>query len=397
MPDHEDSENRLVTSLVPLLSRSLAEKFNVFQVMHHGTHEKQLSNVFAWLLQPDETHELGDTFQKIFMNRINAALPEGLAFPRSGYRVIQEADTSSGAATRQDIADIVLMTTHESVVIENFGTSDGHGHNYGGYLSYGAQGGRRSLVVLLCIRREPERQTDGWEQALVLTYAELLGDLRDQVSTNKAWRQRHPRQNFLMNELIENFTEGPRAVNAADHIAFLTAMCETGESARYGHRPQHAAAEEFAETMAQHAKQQFEDGRKTLSDIKRILRHFASGPLLAQVNAALGQEVVANVQANFAGQWEWNVRLLDSSNNLVAALLFGPTAVAYNNEVPDPLPSPDFSRVFVLTEPRDTDRERRLRPTEVGLDEVLAGLEPTDDRLAQILIPHSRSHRRIES
>ncbi|GAA4707079.1 hypothetical protein GCM10025781_27130 [Kocuria gwangalliensis] len=35
-----------VTALVPMLSRSLAEEFNVFRVMHHGTHEKQLSNVF---------------------------------------------------------------------------------------------------------------------------------------------------------------------------------------------------------------------------------------------------------------------------------------------------------------------------------------------------------------
>ncbi|MGC0250282.1 PD-(D/E)XK nuclease family protein [Pseudactinotalea sp. Z1748] len=64
-----------VTSLLPALSGSLAEQFNIFRVMHHGTHEKQLSNVFAWLLTPDSTHQLGDTSQRIFLERVNAALP----------------------------------------------------------------------------------------------------------------------------------------------------------------------------------------------------------------------------------------------------------------------------------------------------------------------------------
>lgn len=128
----------MVTSLVPSLSRSLSEQFNVFRVMHHGTHEKQLSNVFAWLLQTDGTHELGDVFQKIFMGRINSLLVTTTPFQTSGFRVTQEVDTSGEAATGKDIADIVLTAPHESVVIENFGTSDGHGHNYEGYLAHGA-------------------------------------------------------------------------------------------------------------------------------------------------------------------------------------------------------------------------------------------------------------------
>lgn len=36
----------LVTALLPVLHRSLDARFNVFDVMHHGTHEKQISNVF---------------------------------------------------------------------------------------------------------------------------------------------------------------------------------------------------------------------------------------------------------------------------------------------------------------------------------------------------------------
>lgn len=395
MPSDHKTESLLVTSLIPSLSRSLAEQFNVFRVMHHGTHEKQLSNVFAWLLRPNGTHELGDTFQQIFMSRINTTLPGSTGFPTSGYRVAQEVDTSGGASTGKDIADIVLMTPRESVVIENFGTSDGHGHDYYSYLSHGAQGGRRSLVVLLCIRRESELQTDGWEQAVVLTYAELLSELHSHVTSDKKWRREHSRQNFFLNELVENFVEGPSAVNTSDRIAFIKMMCETGESARYGHRPQDTAAEQFAEILAQHAKQQFEDGRKTLGRIKRYLRQYAEQRLMHQINDALGEEAVVSVRANYVGQWEWYVRLLGSNGNVVAGLVFGPTAATYNELVPEPVAAPDFSKIFLLRTEQGT--EQGLQQTDIGLDEVHGGLELADDRLAQAVIPIVQQSRTAQA
>ena len=52
----------LVTTLLPILAKRSEREFNVFTVMHHGTHEKQLSNVIAWLLDVDETHKCGDAF-----------------------------------------------------------------------------------------------------------------------------------------------------------------------------------------------------------------------------------------------------------------------------------------------------------------------------------------------
>ncbi|WP_404801861.1 PD-(D/E)XK nuclease family protein [Brevibacterium aurantiacum] len=61
--------NNFVTALLPSLSQSLAEQFNIFRVMHHGTHEKQLSNVFVWLLDADATHEFGDKVQRAFLIR----------------------------------------------------------------------------------------------------------------------------------------------------------------------------------------------------------------------------------------------------------------------------------------------------------------------------------------
>ena len=68
--------NDFVTALLPSLSKSLSATFNIFRVMHHGTHEKQLSNVFAWLLAADETHGLGDKVQTAFVERVNGGACE---------------------------------------------------------------------------------------------------------------------------------------------------------------------------------------------------------------------------------------------------------------------------------------------------------------------------------
>jgi hypothetical protein len=382
----QDPIDRVVTSLVPSLSRSLAEQFNVFRVMRHGTHEKQLSNVFAWLLEIDGTHELGDVFQRLFLARVNATMSDGTGFPTSGYRVAQEVDTSGDAATGKDIADIVLTSVSSSVVIENFGTSDGHGHDYYGYLAHGALGGRDSVVVLLCIRHERELQANGWEQAVVLTYADLLKDLHAHIDGDEKWRRKHPQQNFFITELVEHFVEGPEVVSTDDRIAFISAMCETGESVRYSYRPQDAAAQEFAELVAQHAKRQFEDARRTLSDVKTALRRYAEHSLRTQINERLQQEVVRSVQARFVGQWEWYVRLLRDEGPQFVGLVFGPTAAVYNDTVRYPVERPDFSKVFVLVKSNSADAGDQLVQTEVGLDEVLAGLGSDDTRLADSVL-----------
>ena len=110
--------DELVTALVPSLLRSLAEQLNVFRVMRHGTHEKQLSNVFAWLLCEDATHALRDAFQRLFVERVQRALPAELKLPTAGYRVLQEVDTSGHEALDKDIADIVLASPKANIVVE---------------------------------------------------------------------------------------------------------------------------------------------------------------------------------------------------------------------------------------------------------------------------------------
>ncbi len=120
-----------------------------------------------------------------------------------------------------------------------------------------------------------------------MTYAEPLEDLQAHIAGASTWRRAHPQQHFFINQLIEHFVEGSGAVNIEDRIAFLSTMCQTGESARYGHRPQEVAAREFAELVAQHARRQFKEGRQTLSEVKRSLKRFAEHTLVGQFNDAL--------------------------------------------------------------------------------------------------------------
>jgi len=379
------SLDNLVTSLVPSLAKSLAERFNVFRVMHHGTHEKQLSNVFAWLLRSDGTHQLGDAFQRLFIKKVNRELPLQSQLPATGYQVAQEVDTAGAEGLGKDIADIVLTHDRARIVVENFEWSDGHGHSYERYLAHGCGDGRQGVVVLLCVRHVSHLQRDGWEDAVVVTYGEVLQSLHEHIAHNPAWRRTHPRQHFFIDELVQHYTEGPGVVSIEDQIAFLKAMCDTGESARYGHRPQQTAAEQFADLLALHAKRQFEEGRKTLSAVKRSLRQYAVGTLASQLDGTPIGQVVA-VQTPFVGQWEWCVALRRADPQPDLFLEFGPTAVVENGRAPQPLPVPDYGKIFATRLAPGGERIDRIVQTEVGLDEVLNGLGSDDDRLRDALL-----------
>lgn len=385
-PNTTRSLEQLVTSLVPSLSKSLAERFNVFRVMHHGTHEKQISNVFAWLLRVDGTHGLGDTFQRIFLERVNQVLPEETQLPATGYRIYQEVDTSGHDALGKDIADIVLSRPEANLVVENFESSDGHGHDYNRYSAYGASADKRSVVVLLCARREPHRLTGGWEQSLVITYAELLSPLRAHIAGDAVWQRTHLQQHFFIGQLLDHFMEGAVSTSLEERIAFITSMCETGESARYKHRPHEVAAQEFAELLAQHARRQFVEGRKTLSQVKKALKRFAEQTLLEQLNSALGTKAYISADARFVGQWEWTVVLRPINSKPEVFLAFGPTAVVENDRAPNPLTHPDYARLFVTGRFSDGDGIDFILQTDVGLREVIEGLSGDDNRLRNAVL-----------
>ena len=61
--------------------------------------------LFAWLLNRDETHKLGDGFVRIFVEEINRGLEERRRIAYEPLSVRQEVDTSGSGA---DIADLVL-------------------------------------------------------------------------------------------------------------------------------------------------------------------------------------------------------------------------------------------------------------------------------------------------
>lgn len=381
----QDSLDAVVTGLVPALSRSLAEQFNVFRVMHHGTYEKQLSNVFSWLLQSDATHHLGDTFQRILLDHVNRHRPEEQALATSGYHVAQEVSLRDEEDGTTELADLVLRRADACVVMEHYGTSDGHGHGYDRYLRHASAGGRNGAVVLLCARHEPHRLSDGWQDAVVATYSDLLSELKAAIAADRPWRKDHRDAAFFLNQLFDHFLEGPSAVNVDDRIAFITAMCRSGEARRYGHRPQKAAAEEFANELAQYALHQFEESRKTLLTVKRALRSFTSSTVMPDLNSRLTRGTITTVNTRFQGKWEWCVSLWRTDGERAVFLIFGPTIAPENERVPEPLESPDYANIFALRRGPDGGVDRIL-DTGVTMAEVLAGLSSDDMRLSDAVM-----------
>src|SRR5262245_58456376 len=163
--------------------------------MHHGTHEKQLSNVFAWLLDADETHRCGDAFLRIFLEEINRGLDGKDRVSVGSFSVRQEVNTSK-PDEEMDIADLVLEDHDTVVVVENYYTSSGHGHSYPRYLEFGKRvdKNKRSLVVLLCESENSAEQTDGWENARVVTYTALVERLFRYVENSDDFRDTYPGQ-----------------------------------------------------------------------------------------------------------------------------------------------------------------------------------------------------------
>src|SRR5699024_2926068 len=329
-----------------------------------------------------------------FVKKVNKRVDASKQLPTAGYRVVQEVDTRATEAFKpnegMDIADIVLWRDDAALVIENYGTSDGHGHSYQQYLAHGSAGGRRGIVVLLCHRHEAHLQKDGWEQAAVVTYSEVLSDLKAEVDRDSAWCREHPEQLFFINQMYQHFVKGPEAVNVTDQVSFIKTMCETGESARYGYRPRDRATQEFADLVAEHARKQFEESRLTLAKVKDRLRSFARSVLVDQVDAVIEVGRIEKVVTRFVGQWEWCVELQRADSFPTIFLEFGPTAVAENARAEESVDDPDYSQVFVTLRNPENDGIARIAHTEVRLAEVIAGIDRDDRRLRDAVLSIER-------
>ena len=328
----------LATALLPVLHRSLEARFNVFDVMHHGSHEKQISNLFRWLLETEGNHHLGDTFLRIFIDEVNQGLVGREPFAPEAYLVLQEVNTSDGTRAA-DIADLVLKNDDAVIVVENYFTSDGHGHSYQGYLEYSQRDGRQGAVVLLCHDHDSMLQTDGWEYASVVTYGKLLDRLRLAVDSDRQYQQKHPEPYSFIDQMHRKFVKGRGPVEDHQVLDFVIAMCATAKAGRYGEQKHTSAADGFANDVAEQARERFGEGRELLGRVKVRLRNFSAQDLRSQLNETLGDEFVSKVSATHAATYQWTVNfdIPDDGEKFVEARLqlkFGPSAWFVNEKDP---------------------------------------------------------------
>jgi hypothetical protein len=382
----------LVTSLVPVLGRSSHDGFNVFDVMRHGTHEKQISNVFGWLLDADSTHGLGDRFQQIFIDAVNEDRIDADPFASESWVVRQEVNTSA-AGDERDIADLVLDGEGQRLVVENYFTSDGHGHSYDGYLQFAQQEDRRGAVVLLCWDEDESLLADGWERASVVTYGRAISDLMSSLPGDYA--QSHPDAHSFLTQMHIKFVAGRGPMPDQDVLDYLAVMCSTGEASRYQATNQEIARLKFGEDMAQQAEERFDEGRELLQRVKDRLRSYCDRVLRRQLDKELGKGFVSGVNVRLAGIYRWTVTLDisagDHSDETTLQMKFGPSAWYANEADPydwksrAPTESADYSHLFL------TARRRDITQSSVTLAEVLEGLTPDDSRLRDEFIELWRS------
>ncbi|MDC5696883.1 PD-(D/E)XK nuclease family protein [Intrasporangium calvum] len=369
----------LVTQLLPTLTRSLDVGFNVFDVMRHGTHEKQISNVFRWLLDANGTHGLGEAFADIFIAEVNRNLAGVEPLEAGGYWVRQEvniAEESGGV----DIADLVLESKSATLVIENYGASDGHGHGYEDYLQYSRRDGQRGAVVMLCHQLDRSRLTKGWENAAIVTYRSVLDSLREAIAEDREYQGKFPEAYSLIDQMHRKFVKGRGPVEDRQVLDFVVAMCETGEAARYSKNNIDQVTEQFASDLHEQARERFGEGRTLLQRVKDRLKAFSSAALKPQLDAAGPSNLVGRVAANYSGKWRWEVILpLETTDGTEddIQLIFGPSAWhAQLESAPAPLAHPDYSRIFIWRH-----STKQFRQSAVTLQEVLDGLNHEDTRL----------------
>lgn len=375
----------LVTRFLPILTHPLREaEFNVFDVMHHGTHEKQLSNVFAWLLDREASHRLDLTFQRIFVEEVNRALPSSPAVEYGPYSVRQEVNTSP-PGTPMDIADLVLESHDTVLVIENYFVADGHGHSFQRYQQFGAREGKRGVVVMLCGSRGSADLTDGWDGSAVVTYPNLVQALARHIAADNAYERLHPHQHVFIKNMERHFLRG-RQVNDYELVNFVEAICAAGEAGHYGSKKREAAAINFADTLRAQALDRFGESVDLLRRLKSALFNYTSDHLREQINHALDADIVGSVYKNYSGNFEWTIGLYraDDPSTRLAQIKFGPSAWYANErdthwQIKVPTDQADYSRLFLT-------RGTEIRQSQVSLHDVLDLRDSSDLRLRDELL-----------
>lgn len=372
----------VVTRLLPTLVPPEPEEFDLFEVMHHGTHEKQLSNVFAWLLSADASHKLGDRFIRCFIEEVNLRLiaKDQPTVPIEPFAVEQEQNTLT-THKGADIADIVIRGERSAIVVENYYISDGHGHDYDAYLQYGRSlAGENAVVVMLCAAVDEDRLEEGWKNAPVLTYADLLVRLFSIIDADPDYRESNPDPYWFLTQMKMHFSKG-KLVNDDTTLEFIQVMCETGEASRYGSRAREVS---FVQFMQEEAQRKLVDSKELLSRVKTALRAYLQSHVQV-VNDRLGEQMFHDASLGFSGIYQWAVLLAGDSDRHVQ-VMFGPTAWADNER--DTYDSwdvrvvnPDYSRLFI-----GYTQSRVLQQSAVSMEDLLNGLAADDVRLVDEIV-----------
>ena len=311
-------------------------------------------------------------------------------FPGQGYLVRQEVNTSR-VDEPADIADIVIDNDEFRVVVENFHSSDGHGHDFAQYSRYSVDEGRSGAVVLLCRDEDRSRLTDGWEGSHVMAYSGLLTRLRQLVDGDALYRRENPDVASFIEQMHRKFSTEAGIVGDREVLKFLQVMTEAGEGVRFRKTPHEQAAEQFASDLAAQARQRYLEARQLLQRIKNLLKSFADGSIRSQLKTTLGDDVVRGVQTNYKGNYQWTVALElatipSSPSPITVQLKFGPSAWFANEQDPNWKHSvspehTDYSRVFVTR----TDTQTVVE-SGVTLYEVIDVLDPNDHRLHDVIL-----------
>lgn len=386
-------DRQLLSVLAPMLTTRPQRRFNVFEVMHHGTHEKQLSNVFAWLLNADATHGLGDAFQRIFVEEVNQGLGargrEHVVLQPFGVR--QEVNTAP-AGKPADIADLVLDGENTTIVVENYGVPDGHEHSYAGYLQYGAEQTPKSVVVLLCESGLGGHLKDGWQDAPVLLYVTLLDRLYEHVQQVPKYRTDLVEQYYFIENMHRHFTNRTAlTVDREGLVEFVDALCRGGEAERFGQQHQAEVARELADRLREEALLRYREGRELLGKAKLVLRDYCDATLSPAVNEALGRNVLGRAAVPWAGVHSWGISIsphpdfaAEAGSQHVAHLVLGPSAwyAVNKGRWKGKLSEADFTRVVLLTE----EVGSAAMCSRVSIVDILGILDAEDTRLRDEMV-----------
>ena len=387
----------LATKLIPIFADVRPPEFNTIAVLRHGTHEKNLSNLFAWLLDPGGSHRLGNQFAGIFIKHVNARDLFGRTISEYGPWLVEQEVNVSEPLDSKDIADISLSTGTTAVVIENYHVSDGHGHSYDKYFKHGQRligedpnlvpaCSSNSFVVLLCQYVDKERQdASGWKDASVVTYAALITDLIALIESEPEYRLQNENAYGFLKQVESYFIRGEGMPRAKDLTDFVAALCDANESVELVSTD----SEAFADRMRDEAALHFDESRRFLNENKSQLRDYARRILTPQLLNHLKVRD-AQVSIGMSGVYQWTVNI-DMSLGTASVqaedetsrlqLKFGPSAhfaITHDPEWKGGWAtdiSPDYSKVFVTW-------DRTIYQTDVSMTEIGRILTEQDPVLA---------------